>query len=224
MLNISYKESKNKHLKIVADSDHVILSKIITYLQHTLNKSKIKVLNIGGGYVKPNEIYLSQNKDVDYYVLDLNNPENQTNLIVADITDNNLNIQHTFDFIYSKDTFEHILNPWEATKNIKKMLNEKGIILCIAPFCWRYHACPVDTYRYSHTGLRYILEYLSEIEHIFSGYKDCGPTNGFWKDTTDFTLDGNPFSVSQEAYYIGVKNKDYKFTIENFDRGTLIFY
>jgi len=221
MLTIESKPSKNPHLKVVTDSDKVILSKIITHLKETLNKTKIKVLAIGGGIVKPNEQYLSRHTDLEYYTLDLNNPSNLPNVIVADITDNNLNVEHTFDFIYTKDTFEHILNPWEATKNIKKMLNEKGIFFCIAPFAWRYHACPVDTYRYSHTGMRYIFEHLSEIEHVFSGYYCYEPTNGFWTDNTDATLNGQPFTVSQEVYYIGVKNKDYKFTKENLDRSSL---
>ncbi len=176
-------------------------------------------MNIGGGFVKENEKFLSNHPNINYYVLDIQNSENQKNIIIADITDSNFKLEYTFDFIYSYDTFEHILNPWDATKNIKNLLNINGIIFCAAPFSWRYHACPYDTYRYSHTGLRYIFEYLSEIKPVFAGYRKKSNNKGWYIDKTDVTLDGKEFTESIETYYIGQKDANYTFDLSNFDKG-----
>lgn len=212
---IKFKNSCNEHLRLIIDDDITILNKII----NKLNCKKIKCLNIGGGYKKPNEKFLMNHSKIEYFTLDIQNNENQKNLIVGDITDKNLNINNKFDIIYSSDTFEHILNPWDATENIKNLLNNDGILFIKIPFSWRYHACPYDTYRYSHTGIRYLMEHKSEIKHLFSGYKKMPNTNGWYKDKTDVTIDGKPFTQSIETYYIGMKDKDYKFSIDEFDKG-----
>jgi hypothetical protein len=53
---------------------------------------------------------------IDYYCLDLNIKRNEDKItyIQGDITNINLNINMDFNIIFSKDTFEHILNPWDG--------------------------------------------------------------------------------------------------------------
>ena len=138
------------------------------------------------------------------------------NFIKGDITEN-LEIKEEFDIVFSKDTFEHILNPWDATKNIQKLLKNKGLVMFFVPFSWRYHASPYDTYRYSHTGIQYIIERLGKIKKIESGYIKFGDIKGFWKNKKDFTLDKQPFPKSLEAFYIGIKDENYVFKKENLD-------
>ena len=218
-LNVKYKESNNKHLKLVDESDQSILEKIIQNLLLTTKKDIISVLNVGGGFSKSNEKFLCNHNKVSYTVMDLQNNENLSNVIIGDITELNLKIDNTYDLIYSSNTFEHILNPWDATKNIKKLLNNNGVFFCIVPFSWRYHACPYDTYRYSHTGCRYLFEHLSEIKHIFTGYKKMSPNKGWYADKTDQTLDGKLFTESIETYYIAKKDINYKFNMSDFSKG-----
>ena len=144
-LKFKLKNTQNPHLKIIEDTDIDMLNTILNeILKH---KKKVSILNIGGGYTKKAEQFLKNHTKTIYYTLDLQNTENQKHVIVGDITDKKLELGQTFDFIYTADTFEHILNPWDATKNIKKILNSNGYILCKAPFSWRYHACPFDTSR-----------------------------------------------------------------------------
>ena len=76
MIEIKYKESYNKHLKLIDENDNEILEKIIKYLIKTLKKEILSVLNIGGGFVKANEKFLSNHPNINYYVLDIQNSEN----------------------------------------------------------------------------------------------------------------------------------------------------
>lgn len=212
---IQFKISQNKHLNLLLEDFDSVVKKIIASL---LDKGSIKVLNIGGGYEKSVEKYLSSHSQIEYYCLDIDTSRlHLPNIITGDITDPNLNLDQKFDFIFTKDTFEHILNPWDATSNIKSLLKEDGYFMCIAPFAWRYHACPVDTYRYTHTGMRYLFERLDNIEPIFAGYKSFGPTNGWYKSKTDMTLNGQPFKESIEVIYIGKKNSSYIFDSKTLD-------
>ena len=216
-MKFNLEKTKNIHLKLIQNKDIEILNKILDELLKT--RDNISILNIGGGFSKPNEKFLRDHKNTSYFTLDIQNNENQKNIFLGDITDTNLELGKTFDFIYTADTFEHILNPWDATKNIKKLLNNGGFLFCKAPFSWRYHACPFDTYRYSHTGMRYLFEYQSHIKPILSAYKKCKKNKGWYADKTDLTMDGNEFKECIETYYIGKKDENYKFSLSNFDKG-----
>ena len=176
------------------------------------------MLDIGGGRGWGKILY--QRNDIDYYALDLNtkrNNEKNITYIQGDITDQNLKLDHTFDIIFTKDTFEHILNPWDSTKNIITYLNNTGLFIFIAPFCWRYHASPYDTYRYTHTGVQYLFERLGKIKKKLSGYVIFPPNKGRWKNKKDVTLENKPFKECQEVLYIGIKDELYRFNINSLD-------
>ncbi len=181
------------------------------------NINKIKLLDIGGGKGWGKILYT--NKNIDYYCLDLKETkrEDYITYIKGDITDKNLELDNKFDIIFSKDTFEHILNPWDATENLKKLLKNNGLILFFVPFSWRYHASPYDTYRYTHTGLQYLIERLGEIKKINAGYIKFGNINGFWKNCKDHTINRKPHDNCLESFYIGIKDEKYKFNIEDLD-------
>lgn len=215
-MNIKYKNTENKHLKVVSQSIREIVSELSNKL---INKNgDINILNIGGGYEKEVEKYLSSKKNINYYCLDIETKRLKGNYICGDITDKNLNINIKFDIIYTSNTFEHILNPWDATENILNLLKEGSYIICIVPFSWRYHACPVDTYRYTHTGIRYLFERKNFIECIFSGYHiQEGSVSSWYKSGTDKTLSGKPFKENIQTVYIGKKNSKITFDISDLD-------
>lgn len=213
---LKFEQSRNHHLKVLTE-DFITLTKRV--VDSFPPEKVIKVLNIGGGYQKEIERYFLNHHKIDYYCLDVDTTRlKHKNVIVGDITDQYLNIDHKFDFIFTKDTFEHILNPWDSTENIKNLLCEGGYFLCIAPFSWRYHACPVDSYRYTHTGLRYIFERLGGIQPIFAGYKKirCA-TSGHYASRTDYTLDGRAFLENIETIYLAIKNSSHSFNLGQID-------
>lgn len=211
------RKTSNPHLNIILNHEKLILDEIFR-LKIKLKKDKLKLLDIGGGRGWGKILY--QRNDIDYYALDLNtkrNNEKNITFIQGDITDQNLKLDHTFDIIFTKDTFEHILNPWDSTKNIITYLIDKGLFIFMAPFSWRYHASPYDTYRYTHTGVQYLFERLGKIKKKLSGYVIFTPNKGFWKNMKDATLDNKNFKECQEVLYIGIKDESYTFNINSLD-------
>ena len=209
VLNIE--QTKNPHLNIITNYESVI-KKQIEECKRELNKSTLKLLDIGGGKGWGKVLY--QRSDINYYALDLNCSHKTDNItfIKGDITEKKLNLNEEFDIIFTKDTFEHILNPWDATENILSHLSNNGRFIFLAPFSWRYHASPYDTYRYSHTGAQYLFERLGKMKKIMSGYIKFGNISGFWKNGKDHTIDNEPFPKSLEVMYIGKKDDDYIFS------------
>lgn len=193
----------------------ITLDVVTEYIK--LNNRKIDLLDIGGGKGWGSILY--NNPNINYYCLDLKETKRSDNInyIKGDITDINLKLDKTFDILFSKDTFEHILNPWDTTNNLTKLLKNNGIILFFVPFSWRYHASPYDTYRYSHTGLQFIIERLGCIKKIQSGYIKFGNINGFWKNKKDYTINGKQFPNCLETFYLGIKNNTHKFTVNDLD-------
>jgi len=211
----------NPHLK---QYEHSNIEKIVKHYIHEylLSKSKnenILMLDIGGG--RGFGQTFSRMSNVEYFCLDLNLQKNTEGItyIQGDITDSNLNINKEFDIIITKDTFEHILNPWDATNNILKLIKNGGVFMCFVPFSWRYHASPYDTYRYSHTGLQYLFERNNGMKKIQSGYMRFRNIQGFWKNKKDFTMNHpKPFTECIEAVYIGKRDVTHKFDINDLDK------
>jgi hypothetical protein len=194
----------------------VIFLYVINELKKILGKENLKMLDIGGGRGY-GEIFSSRD-DIDYYALDLNEKKKEDNItfLQGDITSNKLNFNTKFDIIFTKDTYEHILNPWDSTNNIINNLVDEGMFLFMAPFSWRYHASPYDTYRYSHTGVQYLFERNNKLKKVFSGYQVRQNRNGFWKNKKDLTMNNNKkFLECIETIYIGQKNENYIFDLKN---------
>lgn len=133
-------------------------------------------------YEKNHEIFKSK---YHYYGLDLSSKENS--VIQGDICDKtflNKNSKYAlfFDLIYCNNVFEHLKEPWTAAKNIMGMLKQFGVGIIITPFSLRYHECPKDYFRYSHSGLAYLFERCGKIKILESGYDISGRRNN-WQGT-----------------------------------------
>lgn len=223
MFNINDQLNKtyNPHLYVTKQNGsiaihNIVLNLINQYIKKN-NIKKINLLDIGGGKGWGEILY--KNKYINYYCLDLKETkrDNNINYIKGDITDKNLFLDMKYDIIFSKDTYEHILNPWDSTENLVKLLKNNGLILFFVPFSWRYHASPYDTYRYTHTGLQYIIERLGKIKKINSGYIKFGNINGFWKNKKDHTIDKKPHLNCLESFYIGIKDENHVFNKQDLD-------
>lgn len=195
------KATNNPHLKIMHTNLAIYIQKKVTqYIKQI--KRPIKLLDIGGGKGWGAPLYKSTN--IDYYALDIKcSDRTHPNItcIQGDITNKELKIDTMFDIIFTKDTFEHILNPWDATLNILKLLNNNGLFIFLAPFSWRYHPSPYDTFRYTHTGAQYLFERFGKMRKVEAGYQCEGNITGFWKNKKDTTLDANAFPKSTRVIY-----------------------
>lgn len=98
-----------------------------------------------------------------YYNLDICD-DGSERTIIGDITDCPEIPNNSYDFVFSMDTFEHITEPWNAAKEIIRILKPGGIVFVATLFAWRYHTVPIDFWRYTPHCLAYLFKDLDIIE------------------------------------------------------------
>eukprot|EP00965_Chrysotila_dentata_P015414 510082-Pleurochrysis_carterae.AAC.1 len=97
-------------------------------------------LDIGGRYGESKGLAGPCN----YWIIDINRRTSVTkhilgcdieSLATCDIKD-----LPSFDIVHSRDTFEHLRQPWEAMRTINALTKRGSVLMIAAPFAWRYHA------------------------------------------------------------------------------------
>lgn len=63
-----------------------------------------------------------------------------------------------YDLIIAEQVFEHIKHPDRAARNVYSMLRTGGVFVANTPFLLKYHAIPLDLYRWTELGMRTLLE------------------------------------------------------------------
>jgi SAM-dependent methyltransferase len=77
---------------------------------------------------------------------------------VGDITKHNTEIpDSTYDVIACMEVLEHTLNPFDAVKELRRMLKHEGYLLVSAPLNWRIHGPSPDCWRFTEHGWRALL-------------------------------------------------------------------
>jgi SAM-dependent methyltransferase len=85
---------------------------------------------------------------------------------IADLCNNNENLipANHFDFIVCTEVLEHTLNPFNAVKEIKRILKTDGHIFLSTPFNVRIHNPLPDCWRFTIHGLNYLFQDFRIIE------------------------------------------------------------
>jgi SAM-dependent methyltransferase len=75
---------------------------------------------------------------------------------IADICVNNETMiaSEHFDYIVCTEVLEHTLQPFDAVREIKRMLKPGGLVLVSVPFNFRIHGPLPDCWRFTEHGLR----------------------------------------------------------------------
>jgi SAM-dependent methyltransferase len=78
--------------------------------------------------------------------------------LVGDITKHNAFIaDSTYDCVICTEVIEHTLNPFEAVKEIRRILKDGGYLLISAPLNWRIHGPTPDCWRITEHGWKALL-------------------------------------------------------------------
>lgn len=78
--------------------------------------------------------------------------------IVGDITKTNSNIaESSYDCVACIEVLEHTLNPFDAVKEIRRILKHGGFLLASAPLNWRIHGPIPDCWRFTEHGWKALL-------------------------------------------------------------------
>jgi SAM-dependent methyltransferase len=93
--------------------------------------------------------------------------------IVGDI--HNLPIKDgSFDCVFCTGTLEHVRDPWQAVRELHRIVRSGGVIHIDVPFIQGYHPDPTDYWRFTLDGLRLLCQ---DFEELASGTY-IGPTCG----------------------------------------------
>jgi SAM-dependent methyltransferase len=105
----------------------------------------------------------------------------------ADLVGNALHLPFaggTFDLVVSQETVEHLPDPFQALREMARVLRPGGRLYVQAPFVIGYHPGPEDYWRFTHAGLRRLVEQAGlQCVRVEAG---VGPGTGFYRMMVEF--------------------------------------
>lgn len=93
--------------------------------------------------------------------------------VVGNIHDLPIEDNHA-DCVVCTGTLEHVADPFQAVKELRRVLKPGGWVHIDVPFMQGYHADPTDYWRFTIDGLRHMCR---DFEHVDSGVQ-IGPSCG----------------------------------------------
>jgi SAM-dependent methyltransferase len=145
-----------------------VISKIEKELKKYLINNKSPILLDVGGVGKYWKAHSSLAKGYKIIALNIDKAREKDD-ICGDICSNTLK-DNTFDVVFSRQTFEHIKEPWIAAEECVRITKLGGLVINLVPWSYRYHPSPIDFYRFSDEGIAYLYERTGKVERIFTGY------------------------------------------------------
>ena len=132
---------------------------------------KSPILDIGAGISSRFRQNLTNEK---YIRLDIDDSEEPD--IVGDALSLPIKSESLNGVIYA-DILEHLINPFEAIREARRVIKPGGKIYVSVPFLYPYHPHPKDYYRFTLAGLKELLEKegfcVEEIKPHTSGVFSC---------------------------------------------------
>jgi SAM-dependent methyltransferase len=122
------------------------------YLRHSVPYLKGRLLDAGCGNKPYKELF-----DCEEYV-GMEMSETFRPDIVGDIRNMEMIEDGSFDSVLSNQVLEHIDDAEKVIKEMYRVLKPGGHLCVTVPFIGRLHGMPHDYWRFSISGLRYLLE------------------------------------------------------------------
>lgn len=184
------------------DPHYLARSTIVTALSALVPSVKGRMVDLGSGLSRGYE-GLFKTHVSEYLCIDWQYAENVD--ICADCY--NIPLPDTsVDTILSTQMLEHLVTPERMLQEAYRLLKPGGNLIVTAPMVWGLHEEPVDFYRYTEYGLRYLLEH--------SGYIDINiqPLEGLFAVLLQMIIDEYCavwLAKNQRvaAYFIGALNR-----------------
>jgi SAM-dependent methyltransferase len=63
-----------------------------------------------------------------------------------------------FDLVLSQEVLEHVRDPFQAMREMKRVLKTGGVLYCQVPFVIGYHPGPTDFWRFTREGIAALIE------------------------------------------------------------------
>lgn len=97
-----------------------------------------------------------------FETLDINPAVNPT--LVGDICDCPLIPDDSYDMVLMISVLEHVLDPWAALAECRRILKPHGLLLVQTPFNFRIHGPLPDLWRFTEHGLKLMLKDWDQVE------------------------------------------------------------
>ncbi len=136
------------------DPHYIARSTIVAALAKLAPGVKGRMLDIGSGHSRGYESLFKPYTD-EYLCVDHQYAENID--ICADCYEIPL-ADASIEVILSTQVIEHLQMPDQMLKEAYRLLKPSGQLILTVPMVWGLHEEPVDFYRYTEYGLRYLLE------------------------------------------------------------------
>ena len=145
-----------KNLEIIRNGVKDLLLKASIY-----DKKGIKVLDVAPQIYNGAKEFFSV---AEIFTLDLD--ENSGADFIEDLCNDNSDIieSNFFDFIICTEVLEHTLNPFNASKELYRILKPNGKLFVTTPYNFRIHGPLPDCWRFTEYGLKSIFSIFSQIE------------------------------------------------------------
>lgn len=112
-----------------------------------------RVLDVGCGEMPYRELF--EGRCAEYVGCDM---YSSLDHIVKCPADNLSFDKASFDTIVCFQVLEHVTNPRQVIEECARVTRPGGTLILTAPFIYPFHASPHDYYRYTASGLRYLVE------------------------------------------------------------------
>ena len=80
----------------------------------------------------------------------------------------------SFDCVFCTGTLEHVRDPWQAVREIHRVVKSDGLVHIDVPFIQGYHADPTDYWRFTLDRLRLLCKSFKEIDSGVHIGPSCG--------------------------------------------------
>jgi len=110
----------------------------------------------------------------EYHLLDLAPRGEADRVFAADICACPDVPDASYDVCFSVAVFEHVRRPWDAAREIGRILRPGGLAVTHTVFAWEYHDKPVDFWRYTHLSLPFLFQAYGGLETVRCGYDITG--------------------------------------------------
>ena len=94
--------------------------------------------------------------------------------------------KNSFDVVIAQEVLEHVVSPSLAITEIFRVLKVGGYVYLQLPFIIGYHPCPNDYWRFTHEGIKQLLD-PTKFKIIETGIS-VGPAVGFYRILVEFIV------------------------------------
>ena len=137
-----------------------------------INKSEVKVLDVGSYDVNGSYKYIFNEPKYHYIGLDMEDGPN-VDIVLSNPYDWNAIETDSFDVVISGQAFEHIEFFWKTMEEMTRVTKKDGLLCLIAPNGFDEHRYPVDCYRFFTDGMIALARYVC-LEPLHA-HTNCGP-------------------------------------------------